>query len=167
MKNKEVITKSAEETKKFAADLAASIIGEAGEKSSATVIALSGDLGGGKTTFSQGFLGHLGIKRATSPTFVLMKRYTIKNLKSEIRNPKQIQNYKSKIQNRVIFHIDAYRLRESRDLLDLDFAEIIKDPNHIVLIEWAERVKDVLPKDTIWIGFEYKGENERKIALNF
>ena len=62
------------------------------------------------------------------------------------------------------YHIDCYRISNPEDLLDLDFKDIINQPN-IVVIEWAERVKEILPKNTRWIRFEYLYQNERKITL--
>jgi tRNA threonylcarbamoyladenosine biosynthesis protein TsaE len=107
------------------------------------VVCLSGDLGAGKTTFTQGLLKGLGAKGPyTSPTFVIMKKY-----------------------GEHIFHIDAYRVGAD-DILNLGWKEIIADKNNIVIIEWAERVSDIIPKDSLWVNFEWKGEKERKIMFN-
>ena len=109
----------------------------------ALVLALSGELGGGKTTFVQGFMTGAGIKKKiTSPTFVLLKNY------------------------KLIYHIDCYRLKKAKELLDLGLREILINPKNIVLIEWPEIVKKDLPKSAIWIKFKYgKKENER--IINF
>jgi len=109
----------------------------------ALVLALSGELGGGKTTFVQGFMTGAGIKKKiTSPTFVLLKNY------------------------KLIYHIDCYRLKKAKELLDLGLREILINPKNIVLIEWPEIVKKYLPKSAIWIKFKYgKKENER--IINF
>ncbi len=109
----------------------------------ALVLALSGELGGGKTTFVQGFMAGAGIKKKiTSPTFVLLKNY------------------------KLIYHIDCYRLKKAKELLDLGLREILINPKNIVLIEWPEIVKKYLPKSAIWIKFKYgKKENER--IINF
>jgi len=61
-----------------------------------------------------------------------------------------------------LYHIDCYRIK-SKDLLELDFKEIIKQSGNIVVIEWAERIKKVLPKDVIWMKFEYLDKDKRKI----
>lgn len=140
------ITESAEETKKLAQKVAKDLLSRKNLRDSAIVVALEGDLGSGKTTFSQGFLSYFGIKRATSPTFVIMKKYGTK---------KDVD----------IYHLDCYRVHNSRDLLELNLEEIIKNPKNIVLIEWAERIKDVLPKNTVWIKFEHESEEERIINL--
>jgi tRNA threonylcarbamoyladenosine biosynthesis protein TsaE len=112
-------------------------------------ICMIGDLGSGKTTFAQGMLKGLGVKGPyTSPTFLVIKHY---------------QNPKSKIQN--VDHIDAYRVN-SKDILDLGWKEIIADPKNVVIIEWAEKIKNIIPKSVVWINFIWKGENEREIIIS-
>ncbi len=139
MDKKEVIIQSAEEMQKVGKYLANEILKEILEDRKAIVIGLEGDLGSGKTTFVQGIAKGLGIKeKITSPTFVIMRKYDF------------------------LYHIDCYRI-QSEDLLELDFKEIINQPKNIVLIEWAERVKKILPKDVIWMKFEYLGRDKRKI----
>ncbi|HBI16763.1 MAG: hypothetical protein UR60_C0039G0005 [Candidatus Moranbacteria bacterium GW2011_GWF2_34_56] len=141
---KEITTKTAQETHDLGKRLAQKMKG--GE-----IICLEGDLGAGKTTFSQGFLRELGAEGAlTSPTFVVMKQYAIKN---------KILNLKN------IYHIDTYRI-ESTDILDLGWEEIIKNKQNIVLVEWPERIKDVIPSNTIWINFEIVDEEKRKISIS-
>ena len=137
-----MITKNERETKKVARMLAQEIIKKPLKTKGAVVIGLQGELGAGKTRFVQGFAKGLGIRqRLTSPTFVLMKKY--KNL----------------------YHIDCYRIDKPKDLLDLDFKEIVSNPDNIILIEWAEKVRKILPKDTIWIKFEIINFKERKIKI--
>jgi tRNA threonylcarbamoyladenosine biosynthesis protein TsaE len=95
------------------------------------------------TTFIKAFAKGLGIKkRLTSPTFVLMKNY------------------------RNFYHIDCYRIKSYKDILGLDFQEIISNPKNIILIEWAEKVKKILPKDVIWIKFKIISEKEREIKIS-
>lgn len=145
---KEIITKTAQETKKIGRDLAAKIVKSKSKDNQALVIGLEGDLGSGKTTFIQGLAQGLGIKEPiTSPTFVILKMIELKQGK---------WNY--------FYHIDCYRISNPEDLLDLDFKEIINQPS-IVVIEWAERVKEILPQNARWIKFEYLSQNERKITL--
>ena len=140
----EILSKSEAQTKKVAKLLATCLAeAEKRRRKKAWVIGLGGELGSGKTKFIQGFAKGLAIKsRLTSPTFVLMKKY--KNL----------------------YHIDCYRLNKPKELLDLDFKEIISNPKNIVLIEWAEKVHSILPRDTIWVRFEIVSEKERKILIN-
>jgi tRNA threonylcarbamoyladenosine biosynthesis protein TsaE len=137
-------TFSSEETKALGYDVARSL------KRGPAVLALQGDLGAGKTTFAQGFLKGLGSKkRATSPTFVLMRRHKV--------GGKKFTN---------VFHIDAYRLKKAKHLAPLELDVILSGPRNAVLIEWPEQAKRFLPKDAIWIKFKYgKKENERSISI--
>ena len=130
-------TKSAQETKKIAKLLAQEI-------SRPVVLALTGDLGSGKTTFIQGFLKGLGVKkRITSPTFVIMRTYNL------------------------VYHIDCYRLSKPKELLKLGFKEILQNPKAIILIEWAEKIRKILPKNTIWLEFKHdRKPNERVIHFS-
>ncbi len=114
------------------------------------VFALQGDLGAGKTTFIQGFAKGLGVRRLlTSPTFVLMRIYPLNH-----------PRFKK------LFHIDAYRIKKQKDLSVLGVGEILSVPSHIILIEWAERMKKLLPRRTVWISFEHgRNENERTIKI--
>jgi len=144
MNKKEVIIQSAKEMQKVGKCLAEEILKEILKNEKAIVIGLEGDLGSGKTTFIQGLARGLKIKeRITSPTFVIMKKY--------------------KFSKGELYHIDCYRI-ESRDLFELDFKEIINKPKNIVVIEWANRVKKSLPKDTFWMKFEYLDKDKRNIA---
>lgn len=144
-----MLSKSKFQTQRFASKLAAKYQ-VSSIKNQATVIALSGNLGSGKTAFVQGFCKALGVKHSvTSPTFIIFRKHPI---------PKSEQS---------IYHFDLYRIKNSRELSILGFKRIIKDPNHIVLIEWPELVKKLLPKNTIWINFEHlKKQNQRKIILS-
>ena len=75
------------------------------------------------------------------------------------RFPLKMSNFQN------LYHLDAYRIK-APDLKKLNVEDVFKGQN-IVLIEWADRVKEILPKGTIWIRFEHgKGENERQITIN-
>jgi len=144
MNNIEIVTDNTKETQKVGAILAREII-----KSKKTlIVGLIGELGSGKTTFIQGMAKGLRIKeRITSPTFVIMKRYIIPK--------KKVSSF---------YHIDCYRV-QLKDLLDLGLKEIINQPENLIVIEWAEKVKKILPRDTFWIKFEYLDKDKRKIIL--
>jgi tRNA threonylcarbamoyladenosine biosynthesis protein TsaE len=122
------------------------------EKSKATIVTLSGDLGAGKTTFVQSVGKILGIKKKiVSPTFVLMKRYYLKE--------NQFEN---------LYHIDAYRLEGKyikHELKLLGFEEIIKDPKNILFIEWPEILGKNLPKKVLKIKIKHKKENQREFSF--
>ncbi|MDP1883893.1 MAG: tRNA (adenosine(37)-N6)-threonylcarbamoyltransferase complex ATPase subunit type 1 TsaE [Candidatus Moranbacteria bacterium] len=161
---KEFITENFKETQRLGEFLAMEI--EDGRKSSvlvslvrpkmsdleeALVLCLEGDLGAGKTTFTQGLLQRLRAEGPyTSPTFLIMKEYDLQETKEfKIRN---------------IYHIDAYRVGE-RDVLDLGWEEIIADPKNVVIVEWPEKISRILPENSIRIKFEWLDENRRKITF--
>ena len=156
---KSFITNNSKETQKLGEKLAQEIKG--GE-----IIALKGDLGAGKTTFTQGLLKGLGAEGPyTSPTFLIMKEY-----KPHPRLPKPGTGgqanpllRKEREANR-IYHIDAYRVGVD-DILDLGWEEIVSDSNSIVIIEWPERIEKIISADALWINFEWLGENKRKITF--
>lgn len=128
----------------------------------AKVLALKGDLGSGKTTFTQGLAKAIGVKgKILSPTFIIMKKFQISNIKSKTNF--KIQN--SKIQN--FYHLDCYRIQGAKDLLNLGLKEIFSNPKNIVAVEWAERIKDILPKDVIWIFFKFIDKDTRAITVKF
>ncbi len=140
-------THSAAQTEKLATTLAKAIL-RASMPSRAVVVALQGELGSGKTTFVKGFAKGLGVRsRITSPTFVILNKYKIPNTK-------------------YLHHIDCYRLRKPADLLSIGWKHILKDPRNIVLLEWPERIRRLLPKDAIVLRFSHaKGINARRIVL--
>lgn len=134
-------------TEKETRDLAKKIAGQLRGKGA--VLALVGSLGAGKTTFVQGFAQGLGIKdKILSPTFVLIKQHKIPDSGS------------------TLFHIDLYRLDTEKDLNSLGVDELWSKPDNIVLIEWGEKAKAFLPKNTTWISFNIAKENQREITLS-
>jgi tRNA threonylcarbamoyladenosine biosynthesis protein TsaE len=146
--NMKKLCKNLDETKEFA-DRILSLAGEKNKKSdTATIIALTGDLGSGKTAMAKILGAKIGIKeRIPSPTFVIEKRYTLP---------------KGKEWKRVI-HIDAYRLSKESELLRLGWNENIADRNNLIIIEWPENVKKIIPKGALWVRLSHRGENARLI----
>lgn len=141
-------TKSAKETQKLAADLARKIVRLKPSKYT-RVLALEGELGAGKTTFIQGFAKALKVKqKITSPTFVLIRGYKL-----------QVTGYG------FLYHIDAFRLEDWHGLASLGIKDIFTEPGNIVLIEWAERVRPILPQKLIKIHIDHLGKNTRKITV--
>ncbi len=123
----------------------------------ALVIALAGDLGAGKTTFVQGFFRGLGIKkRATSPTFIIFRRFAIRR--------KRVMGQESGVMN--VYHVDAYRIKDPQELAALGFGEILSNPKNIVLIEWPENGKNLIPKNAVNISFRH-GKRESERCLTF
>ena len=134
-------------TQDIAKELARTIL-TAPKKKGAFVFALKGELGAGKTSFVQGLAKGLGVKKnVLSPTFLIVKSYSIKK-------------------GRTLYHIDCYRLKNGKELLELEWKEIIGNSKNIVAIEWADHVKRIIPKDALWISFVQGNElTERKIVI--
>lgn len=120
------------------------------EVDGATVVALSGNLGSGKTTLTQMFAEILGVKDyVTSPTFVIEKIYETNSIFKRL------------------IHIDAYRLESGRELQDLNFEELVENKNNLILIEWPENVKEILPEERVQITCEFVDENTRKFTVEY
>ena len=141
MVSKKIITSSSIETKDFAKNLAKGIpVG--------TIVALIGDLGSGKTTFAQGFAEGLDIYESiVSPTFKLVSEYDGGKCK--------------------LIHVDTYRLDSVEEFLNICGEDIIRTPGAIILIEWADKIIDILPPETVQIDFLRisKIENERELSI--
>ena len=146
----QIISKSTEETAKIATDFINSLEldkSKSAPKTRATVVGLFGELGAGKTTFTQSAALALGIKETVnSPTFVLQKIFPFGDGKRFI-------------------HIDAYRLQHGQDLINLGWNEIVADPNNLIFIEWPEKFLDILPKDAIEVQFKHIDEKSREITI--
>lgn len=137
-------TISAIQTKKLGALLAEELRG--GE-----IICLAGDLGAGKTTFTQGLLKGLKIKGPyTSPTFAILKEYKLGAKSQKLKT---------------VFHIDAYRIN-AKDLIELGFKDFASKKDSITIIEWPEKVQKLIPTNSLWINFEWLSEKERRITLS-
>jgi len=135
-------------------------------KKRALIIGLEGDLGGGKTTFLQGFAKGLGIKeKILSPTFIIMKKFSIINYQVSTKVEKKKIFFDSQFSN--FYHIDCYRISRPKEILGLGFKEIISNPKNIITIEWADRIDKILPAETIIINFELINQKTRKITIGF
>jgi len=142
-----IISKSISDTQKIAKDFIEKIA--VGFYENALVVGLYGDLGSGKTTFTQAIAKIFNIKEdVTSPTFVIEKIYTI--------NDKKFKK---------LIHIDAYRLDSAKELSALDWERTLGDSKNIIFIEWPKRVIEVLPKNHAKIFFKFLSENEREIEI--
>ncbi|MCK4918870.1 MAG: tRNA (adenosine(37)-N6)-threonylcarbamoyltransferase complex ATPase subunit type 1 TsaE [Candidatus Pacebacteria bacterium] len=152
MSKKEIITNNSEETKEFAKMLCQQWLEINKIKNSNWLVCLYGDLGGGKTTFSQGLGEELGVKEiVNSPTFLIMKKYI-----SAIKTNKKY----------TLYHFDCYRISDYQEILDLGWEDIISGENNIILIEWPERIEKILPKERLNLKFEVVDENMRKIVFD-
>lgn len=121
-----------------------------GPDKNAKVVALFGDLGSGKTTFTQFLAKKLGVKdNLTSPTFVLQKNYPVKN-----------HPFFKKL-----VHIDCYRLNNPEEIITLRWNETLSDPDNLIVIEWPEKISNLLPKDRLNIRFRFVDENTREVEF--
>lgn len=116
------------------------------KRDTATLITLSGELGAGKTTFSQMVGEELGVNESmVSPTFVLEKVYALDGAHEFSK----------------LIHMDAYRLKSGDELSALGFAELLADTGNIILLEWPERVVDALPLATVAITLRVHEDGAR------
>jgi tRNA threonylcarbamoyladenosine biosynthesis protein TsaE len=139
---------SLKETSEIAKEILTDLRKEKNSKK-AVILGLVGELGAGKTAFTKALAKELKIKdRVSSPTFVLMRRYETKD-----------KDFKR------LYHFDCYRMESASELKKINWEEISKDSQALVVLEWADLVKKVLPKDTIWLKFSHGGKDkERKIV---
>lgn len=145
-KKKSFISTSSAKTKQLGALFARTLIKTPSQKK-ALVIGLQGELGSGKTTFVQGFARGLGIRdKILSPTFLIMKTYRIRDMK-------------------YLYHIDCYRIQNSKEMKLLGWNAILSNPSHILFIEWPERIRDILPKSFLLIRFHVLERTKRKIEI--
>jgi len=158
---KSIQSRSLRATKRIAREFSITIL-KSPKRNRAFVLALKGELGAGKTSFIQGFAKGLGVKEnVLSPTFLIIKKYEIRDSKSE-KNTKYII-----LNTRYFYHIDCYRLKGAKELLQLEWEKIIQNPNNIVAVEWADRVKSIIPKHALWISFSHgNGLTKRKIVIS-
>lgn len=148
----EVVTKSAQETQALGEKIANNLSFDKLSSRKGRVIALYGELGSGKTTFLQGLAKGLGIReRILSPTFIMMRTYPITDHQSPITD---------------FYHVDLYRIEDEKDIEGLGLEEIWSDPKNIIAIEWAEKIKKILPKKRIDIHFKYLKNNGREIRVS-
>jgi len=141
-----------DQIKKIAKELVDKILySPNGEAERATIVALSGELGAGKTALTQEIGKLLGIKeKMISPTFVIMKNYLL-----ETRNCKL----------KTLVHVDAYRLESSEELLGLGWQEIISDSENIIFIEWPEQVPECIPESAHRVELKHIDEETRSIQI--
>lgn len=140
MKTETILSHSPGETETFAARLASKL-------PFGSVLALYGDLGAGKTVFARGFARGLGITEPiSSPTFTILQEYHF--------------------DGRLFYHLDLYRIDNSTAAYAFGIDEFLYDGNAMTLIEWPERIADILPPGTIKISIEPQNEEDlRKLTV--
>ncbi len=113
------------------------------------VIALQGDLGAGKTTFTQELAKHLGVTESvTSPTFTIMKQYEL-----------ETENFDK------LVHIDAYRFESEEEAAPLRLGEILATPRTVVCIEWPEYVPASTPESAVWLEIKPGDNDVREVTV--
>ena len=138
MKNYTFKSNSENETKEFAKKFASKL-------NKGDVLVLSGDLGSGKTKFTEGFLSYFGLEdEISSPTFTIVNEYNKNGIN--------------------IYHFDVYRLEDSSEFYAIGGDEYFE--KGICIIEWGELIEDALPKKYIKIDFSRNSENENERILN-
>ncbi|HEY1074437.1 MAG TPA: tRNA (adenosine(37)-N6)-threonylcarbamoyltransferase complex ATPase subunit type 1 TsaE [Patescibacteria group bacterium] len=133
-----IFLRSLHDTEKFANELV-------GVLTRPAVIALTGDLGSGKTTLSQYIAKALGVREfLPSPTFTLMNEYSLPD-------------------SQVLIHSDLYRLKDATEVRELGIEDYFVDARAVTVVEWADRAESIFPSHTIWIHIDTK--SEERIAV--
>ena len=112
-----------------------------------TVIGLKGELGTGKTTFAKGFAMGLGInENVTSPTFKIVSEYDGESC--------------------TLFHVDCYRLNDYTEFISIDAERFLYPEDGITLIEWADRIEEIIPEHCPSINFKLDDDSENRRVVN-
>ena len=119
-------------------------------QSRALVVSLEGDLGGGKTTFLQGFARAFQIRKILSPTFVIYRGY-----------PLTVGPFQK------FYHFDFYRLEKASHIQELGWGEKLADPRNILAVEWGSKFPSLLPTMKIQVEFVFRQLNEREVFFHF
>ena len=140
MKKAAIRTKSEDETKRLGEAIGHSLV-------PGDIVALTGDLGSGKTCLTKGLAKSLGVSdryEITSPTFTIVNEYPARGMN--------------------LWHVDAYRLESAGDILDAGFEDFLGGRG-VVVIEWAEKIMAVLPPDALVVSFEYIDDTTRMVSM--
>lgn len=122
------------------------------KEAGATLVTLSGELGAGKTAFAKALAKALGVEDVVnSPTFVLEKIYQLGGSTSKFKR---------------LVHIDAYRLKEGKELAALGFDELMQDAGNLILLEWPEKVIEALPEPVARITFVVHTDDSRTMSYD-
>ncbi len=135
----EIISRSAEQTQRAGMRLGALLsIGD--------VVCMVGDLGAGKTTLAKGISAGWGsLDSVTSPTFVLVNVYR-------------------RADGSRLYHLDAYRLENPAEALDLDIDAMVQTGS--LIVEWADRIQSALPGDCLWVRLIWVDEDQRDLVIS-
>ncbi len=124
----------------------------------ATLVTFSGDLGAGKTTLIKEIAKQLGVTDdLQSPTYVIYKKYSLRSATAESL-PLKEGDYE-------LIHADMYRLESSGEILKLGWNELLADPQNILLVEWPEKIADVIPPWVVRVILSHRGLDARSIDI--
>ena len=152
-----VISESPKETQKIASFFMQAVLRQYIPKQNGLVVSLEGPLGGGKTEFLKGIAKFLKLKeKVFSPTFLIMKSFPC---------PPAGRTGKTSF-FKTLWHLDFYRIEKPKEIKELDFSGIIKNPQNLIFIEWGDKIKKVLPKSHLKIKFKITGENTRILIFD-
>ncbi len=114
------------------------------------ILAFSGDMGAGKTTFIHALCNYLQVQDAvSSPTFALINEY----------------HFDDNGRDRVMYHMDWYRLRNTEEAIDSGMEDCLLQKDNYSLIEWPEKAPEIIPHPHLWITIKTHGENERMMDV--
>lgn len=140
MSTEKYLSQSENETETIAAKLAATL-------SRGTVICLNGDLGAGKTVFSRGFARGLGITEPiSSPTYTIVQEYKLDG-------------------KGFLYHLDLYRIGNTVSALAFGVDEFLNDASSIALVEWPERISDIIPPGAVTVNIRHLSDTQREIEI--
>lgn len=149
MKSKIIISENLKDTQVLAKNFLYGWLEVNRSRNSNWLVCLSGDLGSGKTVFAKALAKNLGVSGVVnSPTFVIMKKYIPKNNKKY-----------------TLYHFDCYRIQDASEVLDLGIEDILHGENNIIIVEWPEKIEEVLPQKRLNLKFEVVDENTRRISI--
>lgn len=121
------------------------------DSGNAAVVALHGNLGAGKTTFTKQIAKHLGVKETvTSPTYIIQKKFETNSDVTDFKN---------------LIHIDTYRIDLEDELIRLGWDENLADKNNLIVVEWPENIPDILPSDAVHVYFTFVDEVTREVEI--
>ncbi len=122
------------------------------------LLLLDGQLGMGKTTFTQGLALGLGITATiTSPTFTLLKEY--------VGQVRRTQDEQENMKGPALYHFDLYRLENPEEIFDLGFEDYFYDTTGVCVVEWADKADGLWVPETLRIAIHMQSETERRLLF--
>src|SRR6056297_1491552 len=143
-----IVTNNVKETQKIGQKIGQIIKNISLNLDTALVISLEGDLGGGKTSFMQGFARGLSLdQKILSPTFIICRQYELSESSFES-----------------LYHCDYYRLDQEENK-EVGFDSFFSNPKNLVVVEWGNKIKPMIPEQSLTIKFDFKEKEKRVITI--